>query len=104
MELCSVTALAKDIRRRAVQSVFLMLIKPANPVATMEIDTDIEGTNGDDGSVQNGPTHWDEFCNEFADVLKPPGFPPNVTLSMILSCYLVPLHSIIDSITFLLHN
>ena len=51
MELCSVTALAKDIHRRAVQSVFLMLIKPANPVATIEVDTDIGGTDGDDGSV-----------------------------------------------------
>ena len=51
MELCLVTALAKDIHRRAVESAFLMLIKPANPVTTMEMDTDIVGTNGEDGSV-----------------------------------------------------
>ena len=59
MELCLVTALAKDVCRGVVESVFLMLIKPANPVATMEVDTDVVGTNGEDGSVRNGPTHWD---------------------------------------------
>ena len=56
MELCSVTALAKNICRGAVESAFLMLIKPANPVTTMEVDTDIVGTDGEDGSVINGPT------------------------------------------------
>ena len=59
MELCSVTALAKDVRRGVVESAFLMLIEPANPVATMEVDTDIVGTDGEDGSVRNGPTRWD---------------------------------------------
>ena len=57
--MCSVTALAKDVRRGAVESAFLMLIEPANPVATMEVDTDVVGTNGEDGSVINGPTRWD---------------------------------------------
>ena len=52
-------ALAKDVFRGAVESAFLMLIEPANPVATMEVDTDVVGTDGEDGSVQNGPTHWD---------------------------------------------
>ena len=51
MELCSVTALAKDVCRVVVESAFLMLIEPANPVATMEVDTDIVGTDGEDGSV-----------------------------------------------------
>ena len=51
MELCSVTALAKDVHRGVVESAFLMLIKPANPVATMEVDTDVVGTDGEDGSV-----------------------------------------------------
>ena len=59
MELCSVTALAKDIRCGIVESAFVMLIEPANPVATMEVDTDVVGTNGEDGSVINGPTCWD---------------------------------------------
>ena len=59
MELCSVTALAKDIHQGAVESAFLMLVEPANPVATMEVDTDVGGTNGEDGLVRNGPTHWD---------------------------------------------
>ena len=59
MELCSVSALAKDVHRGVVESAFLMLVKPANPVATMEVDTDIRGTSGEDGSVQNDPTHWD---------------------------------------------
>ena len=31
-------------------------------------------------------------------------FPPNVKSNMILSCYLVPLHSIVASIAFLLQN
>ena len=31
-------------------------------------------------------------------------FPPNVKSSTILSCYLVPHHSIIGNITFLLQN
>ena len=57
MELCSVSALAKDICSGVVKSEFLTLIKPAYPMATMEVDTDIGGTNGEDGSVQNGPTH-----------------------------------------------
>ena len=59
MELCLVTALAKDIRRGDVESAFLMLLEPANPVATKEVDTDLVGTNGGDGSVINGPTCWD---------------------------------------------
>ena len=59
MELYSVSALAKDVCRGVVESVFFILVKPANPVATMDVDTDIGGTNGEDGSVQNGPTHWD---------------------------------------------
>ena len=59
MELCSVTASAKDICHGAVGSAFLVLIKPVNPVATMEVDTDVVGTDGEDGSVQNGPTRWD---------------------------------------------
>ena len=53
------TALAKDVRRGDVESAFLMLLKPANPVATMEEDTGLVGTNGEDGSVMNGPTRWD---------------------------------------------
>ena len=59
MELCSVTALAKDVHRGGVESAFLMLIEPANPVDTMEMDTDVVGTDGEDGSVRNGPTRWD---------------------------------------------
>ena len=57
--MCSVTALAKDVRRGDVESAFLMLLEPTNPVATMEVDTDVVGTNGEDGSVQNGPSSWD---------------------------------------------
>ena len=57
--MCSVTALAKDIRRGDVESAFLMVLKPADPVATKEVDTDLVGTNGEDGSVINGPTRWD---------------------------------------------
>ena len=75
MELCSVTALAKDVRRGDVESAFLMLLEPANPVATKEVDTDLVGTDGENGSVANGPTHWDKFCDEYADVFEPPGFP-----------------------------
>ena len=37
------------IRLGAVESVFLMLIEPANPVATMEVDIDVVGTDGEDG-------------------------------------------------------
>ena len=51
MELCSVSALAKDIHHGVVESAFIMLVKPANPVATMDVDTDVGGTNGEDGSV-----------------------------------------------------
>ena len=75
MELCSVSALAKDIRRGAVESAFLMLLEPASSVATMEVGTAVVGTNGDDGSVRNGPTRWDKFCEQYADVFEPPGFP-----------------------------
>ena len=56
MELCSVTALVKDVHRGDVESVFLMLLEPADPVATKKVDTDLVGTNGEDGSVQNGST------------------------------------------------
>ena len=75
VELCSVMALAKDVRRGAVESAFLMLIEPANPVATMEVDTDFVGTDGEDSSVQNEPTRWDQFCDEYANNFKLPGFP-----------------------------
>ena len=57
--MCSVTALAKDVRRGDVESAFHMLLEPANPVATKEVDTELVGTNGEDGSVINGPTRWD---------------------------------------------
>ena len=51
MELCTISALAKDVHRGAVESAFFILAKPANPVATTEVDTDVGGTNGEDGSV-----------------------------------------------------
>ena len=57
--MCSVTTLAKDVHRGDVESAFLMLLEPANPVATKEVDTDLVGTNGEDGSVANGPARWD---------------------------------------------
>ena len=47
------TALAKDVRRGDVESAFLMLLKPTTPVATKKVDTDVVGTNGEDGSVIN---------------------------------------------------
>ena len=56
MELCFISSLAKDVCCGVVESVFLMLVRPANPVATMEVDTDVGGTNGEDGSVRNGLT------------------------------------------------
>ena len=46
MELCSVAALAKDVRHDYVESAFLMLLEPANPVATKEVDIYLVGTNG----------------------------------------------------------
>ena len=48
MELCLVSTLAKDVCRGVVESAFLMIVKPANPVPTMEVDTDVGGTNGED--------------------------------------------------------
>ena len=62
MELCSVLALAKDIRCGVVESAFLMLLEPASSVATMEVGSAVVGTDGEDGSVRNGPTRWDKFC------------------------------------------
>ena len=59
VELCSVTVLAKDVCGGAIESAFLMLFKPANLVATMEVDTDVGSTDGNDCSVQNGPNCWD---------------------------------------------
>ena len=40
VELCLITALAKDVRRGDVESPFLIVLKPADPVATKEVDTD----------------------------------------------------------------
>ena len=57
--MCSVAALAKDVHLGDVEFAFLMLLEPANPVVTMEVDTAVVGTNGEDGSVINGPTRWD---------------------------------------------
>ena len=59
VELCSVTNLAKDVHRGDVESAFLMLLEPADPVASNEVDTDLVGPNEEDGSVINGPTCWD---------------------------------------------
>ena len=59
MVLCFVSALAKDVHRGVVESAFFMLVKHANPVATIEVDTDVGGTKWEDGSVRNGPTCWD---------------------------------------------
>ena len=59
MELCSVSALAKDVHCGIVESAFFMLVEPANPVATMKVDTDVGGTNGEDSSVRNGPPGGD---------------------------------------------
>ena len=57
VELCSVSALAKDVCRGVVESEFLMLVEPASPLATIKEDTDVGGTNGEDGLVQNRPIH-----------------------------------------------
>ena len=51
MELCSVLALAKDVHCGVVESAFPMLVELANPVATMEVDTDVGGTNWENVSV-----------------------------------------------------
>ena len=51
MELCLVATLAKDVCRGAVESAFLTLVESANSVATIEVDTDVRGTNGEDSSV-----------------------------------------------------
>ena len=75
MELCLVSALAKDVCRGVVESAFLILVEPPSQVATMRVDTDAGGTDGDDSSVCNGPTHWDQCCDDFAGVFEPPGFP-----------------------------
>ena len=75
MELCLVSALAKDVHCGVVESAFFMLARLANPVATVDVDTDVGGTDGEDGSVQNGSTCWDWFCDEFADIFEPPGVP-----------------------------
>ena len=69
------TALAKDVRRGDVESAFLMLLEPANPVAIKEMVTDLVGTDGEDGSVANEPTRWDKFFDAYAAVFEPPGFP-----------------------------
>ena len=66
--------MAKDDHRGVVESAFLMLVEPASQAATIGVDTDAVGTNGDDGSVCNRLTHWDQFCDDFADVFEPPGF------------------------------
>ena len=42
-----------------LSNLHFILVEPANPVDTMEVDTDVGGTNGEDSSVQNGSTRWD---------------------------------------------
>ena len=49
MELCSFAVLVKAVHCGAVESAFLMLVQPPNPVATVEVNTDVGGTNGGDG-------------------------------------------------------
>ena len=51
LELCFISALAKNVCCGVEESAFLMLVESANPVATMEVDIDVRGTNGEDGSV-----------------------------------------------------
>ena len=98
MELCLVTALAKDIYRGVVESAFLMLIKPANPVATMEVNTDVVGTMGRMVQFKMDLLVGISFVMNLQMSLNHMVFPPNVISSMILSCYLVPLHIIIASL------
>ena len=84
MELCSVTALAKDVHRGDVESAFHILLQPANSVATMEVDTDVVGTDGEDGSEMEMDllvgisfvTNMETFSNHLV-------CPPNVTSNMI---------------------
>ena len=104
MELCLVMALAKDVCRGAVESAFLMLIKPANPVATMEVDTDFVGTNGRMVQFEMNLLIGISFAMNMQTFLNHLVFLPNVTSNMILSCCLVPHHSIIATVTFLLQN
>ena len=59
MDLCSVSAFSKDVHCGVVKPAFLMIVEPANPVATMEVDTDVGGTNEEDASIRNGPSCWD---------------------------------------------
>ena len=81
-----------------------MLLEPANPVATKEVDTDLVGTDGEDGSVEMDLLVGISFAMNMQMFSNHLVFPPNVKSSTILSCYLVPHHSIIASIAFLLQN
>ena len=81
-----------------------MLIKPASQVATIGVDTDTVGTNRDDGSVSKRPTHWDQFCKDYADVLNGEVFPPHVALNTISSYFQVLLHNAVTDVVFLLQN
>ena len=95
------TALAKDVRRGDVESAFLMLLEPANPVATKEVDTELVGG---DGSVANGLLVGISFVMSTQMCSNHLVFLPNVKSSTKLSCYLVPHYSIVTNIAFLLQN
>ena len=86
MELCSVTALAKNIRRGAVGSAFLMLIKSANPVATMEVDTDVGGTDGMMVQFEMNLLIGISFAMNMQMSSNHQVFLPNMISNMILSC------------------
>ena len=51
VELCSHSALPKGVHCGVAEFAFPMIFEPANPVATIEVDTDVGATNGEDGSI-----------------------------------------------------
>ena len=104
VELCLVSALAKDSHCGVFESMFLMLVKPASQVITMGVDTDAIGTNGDHGSVCNGPTYWNQFLTSLQIFAKHQVFPPIVVSNMILSYFQVVLHNVVINIAFLMQN
>ena len=70
----------------------------------MGVDTDAVGTDGDNDSVHNGPTHWDQFCDDFADIFETPGFPAKCDIEHDIKLPQVLLYNSVVYIAFMLQS
>lgn len=73
VELCSIDALTRDIRKGACSDAFVMLLQPADSAVDMESKAQ-SGAEVDSESLSES-ARWQRIVEMYSDVFEPPGMP-----------------------------